>query len=113
MTLVVAAVPASASAAVRTLSVQDPQGDASALSGPVLDLESVAVRYDDAAGTLRVVWTYYNDVRQRDPEYRHWRHVQRGQLPSRPDVSTDMLSVNWSGDGAVGSGSVLVRVGDR
>ena len=63
MTLAVAAVPASASAAVRTGSVQDPQGDASALSGPVLDLKSVAVRYDDAAGTLRVTWTYYNDVR--------------------------------------------------
>ena len=50
-------------AAVRTGSVQDPQGDASALSGPVLDIESAAVRYDDGAGTLRVTWTYYGDIR--------------------------------------------------
>jgi hypothetical protein len=59
----VAAVPASASAAVRTGSVQDPQGDASGLSGPVLDIESASVRYDDVAGTVRVAWTYYGDVR--------------------------------------------------
>ena len=68
VTLAIAAVPASASAAVRTVSVQDPQGDASALSGPVLDLKSVAVRYDDAAGTLRVTWGYYNDVRSGRPD---------------------------------------------
>jgi hypothetical protein len=63
LAVAIAAVPASASAAIRTGSVQDPQGDASALSGPVLDVRSIAVRYDDAAGTIRVTWTYYNDVR--------------------------------------------------
>ena len=63
LTLAIVAVPAGASAAVRTGSVQDPQGDASALCGPVLDLKSLAVRYDDAVGTVRITWTYYNDVR--------------------------------------------------
>ena len=66
MTASFAAVPASASAAVRTGSVQDAQGDASGLSGPVLDIESAAVHYDDAAGTVRVTWTYYGDVRVND-----------------------------------------------
>jgi hypothetical protein len=61
--LAMAAVPASAGAAVRTGSVDDPQGDASALSGPANDIRSVAVRYDDVAGAVRVTWTYYNDVR--------------------------------------------------
>jgi hypothetical protein len=56
------ALPASAGAVVRTGSVQDPAGDASALFGPVLDLKSVAVRYDDVQGSLRVTWSYYNDV---------------------------------------------------
>src|SRR4051812_26525572 len=57
------AATSSASAAVRTGSVQDPQGDASSLSGPAADLKSVAVRYDDAVGSVRLTWTYYNDVR--------------------------------------------------
>jgi hypothetical protein len=63
VTAVIAAVPASASAAIRTGSVQDPQGDVATLGGPLLDLTSIAVRYDDAAGTIRVTWTYHNDVR--------------------------------------------------
>jgi hypothetical protein len=58
VTLAIAAVPATARAAARTGSVQDPQGDALALNGPVLDLMSVAVRYDDVAGSVRVTWTY-------------------------------------------------------
>ena len=69
LTLAIAAIPASASAAVRTLSIEDPQGDASALSGPALDLKSLALRYDDSAGTLHVVWTYYNDVRADQSAY--------------------------------------------
>ena len=91
MTVALAAVPASASAAIRTLTVQDPQGDASALSGPVLDLKSAAVRYDDAAGTLRIVWTYYDDVRGKE--------FAGGMLslfaPLRPSVPADSVSVNW------------------
>ena len=64
LTLAVVAVPASASATVRTGSVQDPQGDTSpAFQGTMLDLKSLAIRYDDAAGSIRVTWTYYNDVR--------------------------------------------------
>jgi hypothetical protein len=63
VTLAIAVVPASAGAAVRTGSVDDPQGDASALSGPANDIRSVAVRYDDVAGAVRVTWTFYNDVR--------------------------------------------------
>lgn len=56
--LAVAALSASAGAAVRTGSVQDPQGDVSALSGPLLDIKSIAVRYDGVEGTLRVTWSY-------------------------------------------------------
>ena len=59
------AVPASAGAAVRTGSVQDPQGDVSSLNGEqVDDLRSVSVEYDDAAGTVHVTWTYWTDVTQ-------------------------------------------------
>jgi hypothetical protein len=68
LTVAIAAVPGVASAAVRTVTIQDPQGDASALSGPVLDLASYALRYDDVAGTLRVTWTYYGDVRTAGPD---------------------------------------------
>jgi len=67
VTVALAAVPGSASAAIRTGSIQDPQGDASAFTGPVLDIQSVAVDYDDAAGTVRVAWTYFDDVRAKDP----------------------------------------------
>jgi hypothetical protein len=63
ITLAVAAVPASASAAVRTGSGHDPQGDVKAIDGsPLPDLESIAVRYDDA-GTLDIMWRFYNDAR--------------------------------------------------
>jgi hypothetical protein len=93
MTLAIAAVPASASAAVRTGSVQDPQGDTSAIAGPVLDIKSVVVRYDDAAGTLRVTWTYYNDVRAQY-DYLNW---PRGHFSaSRSDLGpSDYASVEW------------------
>ena len=66
-TIAIGAVPATASATVRTGSVPDPQGDASGLSGPVLDIASAAVSYDDIAGTLRVTWTYFGDVRANLP----------------------------------------------
>ena len=34
----------------------------------MLDLQSVAVRYDDVEGNLRVTWTYYNDIRINAPD---------------------------------------------
>ena len=95
LTLAIAAVPASASAALRTLSIDDPQGDASALSGPVLDLKSLAVRYDDGAGTLHAVWTYYNDVRADQSAY--VGGMFNVQSPWRPNVPSDSGSVSWWG----------------
>jgi hypothetical protein len=57
------AVPTTASAAVRTGLVEDPQGDVSSLSGEqVDDLRSMSVAYDDAAGTLRVISRYWTDL---------------------------------------------------
>jgi hypothetical protein len=91
----VAAVPASASAAVRTLSIEDPQGDTSALSGPVLDLKGLTARYDDGVGTLRVVWSYYNDVRADESAYAGG--MSSASSPLRPSVPSDYVSVNWSG----------------
>jgi hypothetical protein len=65
LALAVATVPASANAAVRTGHVEDPQGDVYSLNGDqVDDLRSVSVGYDDAAGTVRVAWTYWTDVTQ-------------------------------------------------
>jgi len=105
VTLAVAAVPGSAGAAVRTGSVQDPQGDASALSGPVLDLKSVAVRYDDVAGTLRVTWTYFNDVRTNVPDTSGSRGgVFGASNPLVPNVPSDSVMVQWTGS-ASGDGS--------
>jgi hypothetical protein len=100
VTLAVAAVPGSASAAVRTGSAQDPQGDASALGGPLLDLRSVAVRYDDAAGTIRVTWTYWNDVRVGyDPSARPEGWTQLSDAPPIGQVF-DQAMVQWWGDKA-------------
>src|SRR4051812_39418665 len=89
------AAPATASAAVRTLSIQDPQGDASALSGPVLDLKALDMRYDDDAGTLRVVWTYYNNVRA--PEPANTGGTFTANTPLLPNVPNDSVYVNWWG----------------
>jgi hypothetical protein len=95
--LVAAVVPASANASLRTGSVQDPQGDASALSGPALDLQSVAVSYDDVAGTLHVTWQYFNDVRVGyDPSYPPTGLFAAGN-PVVPNVPTDYAGVQWQG----------------
>ena len=96
LTVAIAAVPGSASAAVRTLSIDDPQGDASALSGPVLDLKSVAVRYDDAAGNLRVTWTYYNDIRINTTDGGMARGSFHAEAPVLPSVANDAVSIEWS-----------------
>jgi hypothetical protein len=97
--IAVAAVPANASAAVRTLSIEDPQGDASALSGPVLDLKALDVRYDDGAGTLRVVWTYWNDVRagQTDPSAPWSQGMFNASSPLVFGATQDYVGANWSG----------------
>ena len=100
LALVVAAAPAGASAAIRTGSVQDPKGDASSLSGPVLDLESAAVRYDDTAGTFRVTWTYYTDVRDDDP----MSQAQDRMWAANPD-ETVIVDVGWFGNSAEGPGT--------
>jgi hypothetical protein len=94
--IAVAAVPASASAAVRTLSIEDPQGDASALSGPVLDLKSMAIRYDDAAGTLGVTWTYYGDVRSAMDQGGSTGGRFDAVRPLGPNVANDSVSGYWS-----------------
>jgi hypothetical protein len=92
LALAIAAVPASAGAAVRTGSVQDPEGDAAALSGAVLDIKSLAVRYDDVAGTVRVTWTYYDDVRAvDDPNSSGGAWLDAGPLSSAPSAW-----VGWS-----------------
>ena len=65
--------PAMASAAIRTGHVDDPQGDTKVLSGPNVDYKSIDVTYDDVAGKLKVVPTFYTDIRneaaQDDPVY--------------------------------------------
>jgi hypothetical protein len=96
LTLAMVAVPSSASAAVRTGSVQDPQGDASALSGPVLDLKSLAVRYDDALGTVRLTWTYYNDIRT-GSEPMHPLGGGFGMAAPVAQGLTDQAFGGWSG----------------
>jgi hypothetical protein len=99
--LAVAALPASASAAVRTGSVQDPQGDVSALSGPLLDLKSIAVRYDDVEGTLRVTWSYHNDVRAGyDPISRPGGGATVSDAPVVGGQVYDSAMVGWSGSTA-------------
>ena len=55
--------PAMASAAIRTGHVDDPQGDTKVLSGPNVDYKSIDVTYDDVAGKLKVVPTFYTDIR--------------------------------------------------
>jgi hypothetical protein len=90
--LVIAVVPASASAEIRTGLVEDPEGDTQiALNGGTLDLKSVAIRYD-TAGTLRVTWTYYHDVRVAlgGPVT-----VQGDAYPAA-DNESDYAYVNWS-----------------
>jgi hypothetical protein len=95
-TILVAAIPASANAAVRTGSAQDPQGDASALSGPAPDIKSIAVRYDDAAGALRVTWTYYTDIRANAQPNDHLGGGFIADAPVVPMVQTDTVYVGWS-----------------
>lgn len=95
VTLAIAAVPASASAAVRTLSIQDPQGDASAL-GLVLDLESIAFHYDDVAGTLGVTWGYYTDVRSGIGENLQAKGSFGLERPIGPNVANDSVRGYWS-----------------
>ena len=111
LTVAIAAVPGAASAAVRTGSFQDPQGDTTTLSGPTLDLQSAAVRYDDAAGTLRVTWTYYNDVRA---NYNGSSPPNGGLAVGDPAVSGTPVvfgSVQWWGnrseDGTWSTGASL------
>ena len=96
LALVVAAAPAGASAAVRTGSVQDPQGDVSALSGPLLDLKTIAVRYDDTAGTMRVSWMYYGDVRTGADPGSSVDGVMEASDIAPPGVTYDMAMVSWS-----------------
>jgi hypothetical protein len=96
LTLAIVAVPASASAAVRTGSVQDAQGDASALSGPVLDIKSFDVRYDDIAGTVGFTWTYYNDVRIGSDPIRSPSGVFGIGAPLRPGADQGAYG-GWSG----------------
>ncbi|MGZ4325219.1 MAG: hypothetical protein ACXVV5_24505 [Solirubrobacteraceae bacterium] len=101
--LAVAAVPAGAQAAVRTGSVQDPQGDASALSGPALDLKSVAVSYDDVAGSIRVTWSYYNDVRA---DYPPGSWGANGNLSAAANgLPIDQVFVNWNGTKSIVDGT--------
>jgi hypothetical protein len=91
LTATIAAVPGTASAAVRTGFHQDPQGDASALDGSPLDLKSVAVRYDDSLGSVRVTWAYYGDVRT-GSQLGGFFSATRGALP------IDQFMINWFGD---------------
>src|SRR4051794_4024231 len=61
-----AAVPASAQAAVRTVTIGDPQDMGQATFDPnycqAADLASVSVGYDEAAGTVSASWTFYTDI---------------------------------------------------
>jgi hypothetical protein len=86
----------SASAAVRTATVPDPKGDSSALQGPALDIESFGVRYDDAAGALRMVWTYYDDLRSPyDPAVYPAGQAEVYDAPNVPGQLYDKAGVNW------------------
>ena len=88
------ATPASASAAMRTGSVQDPQGDAVALSGPALDIRSVAANYDDTAGTLHAVMSYYTEVADSTNDY---VNVSMPVVPNQFDYA----SMQWGYYGGV------------
>jgi hypothetical protein len=64
--LAIEAVPASASAAVRTVTIGDPQDMGESTFDPNYcqraDLASVTVAYNDAAGTVSASFTFYNDL---------------------------------------------------
>jgi hypothetical protein len=95
--LVIAAIPASAGAAVRTGSVQDPQGDVSAFGGVrTRDIKSVSVTYDDSAGSLRLVWEYYDD--QHDPGGGAAASGAYNQIEitGPTGMSTEAVDVFWS-----------------
>lgn len=90
------AAPAGASAATRAGTIQDPQGDASALNGPALDLRSFAVTYDDVAGTLRMTWTYYDDVRPSLSAEGGPGGAGTAANPVAAGVQHDYAAVQWS-----------------
>jgi hypothetical protein len=106
-TLVMVAAPAGASAAVRTGSVQDAQGDAAAtLSGAALDIKSAAVSYDDVTGTVRVTWTYYGDVRANYDPSSPPQGIFSPSAPVAAGVPTDYAVLQWTGLDSGGSWSV-------
>ena len=87
--------PGRATAAIRTGSVQDPQGDALSLNGPVPDLKAVAVRYDDVLGSVSVTWTYYNDVRAEYPPNSFG--ARGGFSGAGSGMPIDQFFANWIG----------------
>jgi hypothetical protein len=58
----------------------------------MLDIKSMAIRYDDVAGTVRVTWTYYDDLRAVDDP-----NVSGGAwLDAAPGSSSPSAWVGWS-----------------
>src|SRR4051794_1731981 len=64
--LSIAAVPATATAAVRTVTIGDPQDMGQSTFDPnycqAADLASATVSYNDAAGTVSASFTFYTDI---------------------------------------------------
>ena len=84
--LALAAIPEAPSAAVRTGSVRIPRAMLRA-ERPVLDVSGPSpCATTTSAGTLRITWTYYNDVRTADPS----------EPPSRREASLALDAPSFS-----------------